>query len=148
MPVTPARSQSINAIQDEAFAVPVGRRRPPARARSTVRRRGLVPLHLAAEVLFGVALAVVPAVTGVALGVCVLAAIMGVLITVTAVSAPATGLPLRGSRLHDRMGIDALLVGLAAMLWVVGEAGGDLLAAAAAGHAGLSVLPGRVRARR
>jgi hypothetical protein len=148
MPVTPARSQSVSAIQEEAFTVPVGRRRPPARARSTVRRGGLVPLHLAAEVLFGVALAVLPAVMGLALGLCALAAIMGTLITVTALSAPATRLPLRGSRLHDRMGIDALLVGLAAMLWVVGEAGGDLLAAAAAGHAGLSVLPGRVRARR
>jgi hypothetical protein len=73
---------------------------------------------------------------------------MGALITVTAVSAPVAELPVRGSRLHDRMGIDALLVGLAAMLWVVGEAGAELLAAAAAGHAGLSVLPGRVRARR
>ncbi len=148
MPVTPVRSQSIRAIQDEAFAVPVGRRRPPARARSTVRRGGLVPLHLAAEVLFGIALAVLPAVTGLALGLSVLAAIMGSLIAVTAVSAPAASLPLRGSGLHDRMGIDALLVGLAAMLWVVGEEGGDLLAAAAAAHGALTVLPGRVRARR
>ena len=148
MPVTPARSQSMSAVQDEAFAVPVGRRRPPARARSTVRRGGLVPLHLAAEVLFGVALAVLPAVMGLALGLCALAAIMGTLITVTALSAPATGLPLRGSRLHDRMGIDALLVGLAALLWVVGEEGGSLLATAAGVHAGLTVLPGRVRARR
>ena len=148
MPVTPARSRSISAIQDEAFAVPAGRRRPTARTRSTVRRGGLVPLHLAAEVLFGVALVVLPAVAGLGLGLCALAAIMGLLITVTALSVPATGLPLRGSRLHDRMGIDALLLGLAAMLWVVGEAGGDLLAAAAAGHGGLSLLPGRVRARR
>src|SRR2546429_8005374 len=141
MPVTPARSRSISAIQDEAFAVPAGRRRPTARTRSTVRRGGLVPLHLAAELLFGVALVVLPAVAGLALGLCALAAIMGALITVTAVSAPATGLPMRGSRLHDRMGIDALLVGLAAMLWVVGEAGAGPLAVAAARPAGPSGRP-------
>jgi hypothetical protein len=77
-----------------------------------------------------------------------LAAIMGALIAVTAMSASVTALPIRGSRLHDRMGIDALLVGLAALLWVVGEEGGSLLAAAAGLHAALTVLPGRVGARR
>jgi hypothetical protein len=143
MPVSPARSQSVH---DDAFAVPVRRRRPPTRRRTA--RGGLVPLHLALEVLFGAALAVLPALGGLPLGTAALAAIMGALIAVTAMSAPATGLPIRGSRLHDRMGIDALLVGLAALLWVVGEEGGSLLAAAAGVHAGLTVLPGRIGARR
>ena len=142
MPGSPARSQSVH---DEAFAVPV-RRRPRTRARRT--RGGLVPLHLGVEVLFGVALAVVPALLGLPLGLSALAAIMGALVAVTAMSAPATGLPIRGSRLHDRMGIDALLVGLAALLWVVGEEGASLLAVAAALHAALTMLPGRVCARR
>ena len=143
MPGSPARPQSVH---DEAFAVPVRRRRPPTRARTT--RGGLVPLHLGVEVLFGVALAVVPALLGLPLGLAALAAIMGALVAVTAVSAPATGLPIRGSRLHDRMGIDSLLVGLAALLWVVGEEGAGLLAAAAGLHAALTMLPGRVGARR
>jgi hypothetical protein len=111
-------------------------------------RGGLVPVHLGVEVLFGAALAVVPALLALPLGVAALAAIMGALIAVTAMSAPATGLPLRGSRLHDRMGIDALLVGLAALLWIVGEEGAALLAAAAGLHAALTMLPGRVGARR
>ena len=143
MPGSPARPQSVH---DEAFAVPVRRRRPPTRARRT--RGGRVPLHLGVEVLFGVALAVVPALLGLPLGLAALAAIMGALVAVTAISAPATGLPIRGSRLHDRMGIDALLVGLAALLWVVGEEGASLLAVAAALHAALTMLPGRVGARR
>ena|SRR6267378_1932635 len=142
MPGPPARSQSVH---DEAFAVPV-RRRPPTRARAT--RGRLIPLHLGLEVLFGAALAVVPVLLGLPLGMAALAAIMGALIAVTAVSAPATGLPIRGSRLHDRMGIDALLVGLAALLWVVGEEGASLLAAAAGLHAALTMLPGRVGERR
>jgi hypothetical protein len=142
MPGSPARSQSVH---DEAFAVPVRRRRPPGRART---KRGLVPLHLGFETFFGVALAVVPAVLGLPLGLAALAAIMGALIAVTAVSAPATELPIRGSRLHDRMGIDALLVGLAALLWVVGEEGASLLAVAAGLHAALTMLPGRVGAGR
>jgi hypothetical protein len=99
-------------------------------------------------VLFGAALAVVPALLGLPLGMAALAAIMGALIAVTAVSAPATGLPIRGSRLHDRMGIDALLVGLAALLWVVGEEGASVFAAAAGLHAALTMLPGRVGAGR
>ena len=142
MPGSPARSQSFH---DEAFAVPV-RRRPPPRTRT--RRRGRVPLHLGLEVTFGAALAVVPAVLGLPLGMAALAAIMGALIAVTAVSAPATGLPIRGSRLHDRMGIDALLVGLAALVWVVGVEGAGVLAAAAGLHAALTALPGRLGARR
>jgi hypothetical protein len=142
MPVSPARSQSVH---DDAFAVPV-RRRPPTRSRTT--RGGLVLLHLGGEILFGAALAVVPALLGLPLGMAALAAIMGALIAVTAMSASVTALPIRGSRLHDRMGIDALLVGLAALLWVVGEEGGSLLAAAAGLHAALTVLPGRVGARR
>jgi hypothetical protein len=142
MPGSPARSQSVH---DEAFAVPVRRRRPPPRKRT---RRGRVPLHLGLEAIFGAALAVVPALLGLPLGMDALAAIMGALIAVTAVSAPATGLPIRGSRLHDRMGIDALLVGLAALVWVVGMEGGSVLAAAAGLHAALTVLPGRVGARR
>jgi hypothetical protein len=141
MPGSPARSQSVH---DEAFAVPVRRRRPPTRT----RRGRLIPLHLGFELLFGVALAVVPAVLGLPLGLAALAAIMGALIAVTAVSAPATELPIRGSRLHDRMGIDALLVGLAALLWVVGEEGASLLAVAAGLHAALTMLPGRVGAGR
>lgn len=143
MPGSPARSQSLH---DQAFAVPVRRRRPPSRTRTT--RRGRVPVHLGLEVIFGAALAVAPALLGLPLGVAALAAIMGALIAVTAVSVPATGLPIRGSRLHDRMGIDALLVGLAALLWVVGMEGGSVLAAAAGLHAALTVLPGRVGARR
>jgi hypothetical protein len=143
MPGSPVRSQSVH---DEAFAVPVRRRPPSTRARTA--RGALVPLHLGVEVLFGAALAVVPALLGLPLGVAALAAIMGALIAVTAMSAPATGLPLRGSRLHDRMGIDALLVGLAALFWVVGEEGAGLLAAAAGLHAALTMLPGRVGARR
>jgi hypothetical protein len=99
-------------------------------------------------VIFGAALAVVPALLGLPLGMAALAAITGALIAVTAVSAPATGLPIRGSRLHDRMGIDALLVGLAALVWVVGVEGGGVLAAAAGLHAALTVLPGRVGGRR
>jgi hypothetical protein len=142
MPGPPARSQSVH---DEAFAVPV-RRRPPTRARTT--RGRVIPLHVGLEVLFGAALAVVPALLGLPLGMAALAAIMGALIAVTAVSAPATGLPIRGSRLHDRMGIDALLVGLAALLWVVGEEGASLLALAAVLHAALTMLPGRVGSRR
>jgi hypothetical protein len=142
MPGSPARSQSVH---DEAFAVPVRRRRPPPRTRTRRRR---VPLHLGLEVIFGAALAVVPALLGLPLGMAALAAIMGALIAVTAVSAPATELPIRGSRLHDRMGIDALLVGLAALVWVVGVEGGGVLAAAAGLHAALTVLPGRVGARR
>jgi hypothetical protein len=105
-------------------------------------------MHLALEVLFGAGLAVLPALVGLPLGMAALAAVMGALIAVTAMSAPATGLPIRGSRLHDRMGIDALLVGLAALLWVVGEEGGSLLAAAAGAHTGLTLVPGRVGARR
>ncbi|MDX6672910.1 MAG: hypothetical protein QOH11_328 [Solirubrobacteraceae bacterium] len=143
MPGSPARSQTVH---DEAFAVPVRRRRPPTRART--RRGRLVPLHLGFELLFGVALAVVPVVLGLPLGLAALAAIMGALIAVTAVSAPATELPIRGSRLHDRMGIDALLVGLAALLWVVGEEGASLLAVAAGLHAALTIVPGRVGAGR
>ena len=143
MPGSPARSQSVH---DEAFAVPVRRRRPPPRTRAT--RRGRVPLHLGLEVIFGAALAVAPALLGLPLGMAALAAIMGALIAVTAVSAPARGLPIRGSRLHDRMGIDALLVGLAALLWVVGEEGASLLAVAAGLHAALTMLPGRVGAGR
>jgi hypothetical protein len=77
-----------------------------------------------------------------------LAAIMGALIAVTAMSAPATEVPIRGSRLHARLGIDALLVGLAALLWVVAEEGASLLGAAAGLHAALTLVPGRVRARR
>ena len=142
MPGSPARSQSVH---DDAFAVPVRRRRPPPRTRTRRRR---VPLHLGLEVIFGAALVVVPAWLGLPLGMAALAAIMGALIAVTAVSAPATGLPIRGSRLHDRMGIDALLVGLAALLWVVGVEGGGVLAAAGGLHAALTVLPGRVGARR
>jgi hypothetical protein len=142
MPGPPARSQSVH---DEAFAVPVRRRRPPTRARTRGR---VVPLHVGLEVLFGAALAVVPALLSLPLGMAALAAIMGALIAVTAVSAPATGLPIRGSRLHDRMGIDALLVGLAALLWVVGEEGASLLAVAAGLHIALTMLPGRVGAGR
>lgn len=137
---SPARPQS---VYDQAFAVPVGRR-PPTRART--KRGRLVPLHLGFEMLFGVALAVVPPLLGLPLGLAALAAVMGVLIAVTAVSAPANELPIRGSRLHDRLGIDALLVGLAALLWVVGEEGASLLAVAAGLHAALTMLPGRVGA--
>lgn len=139
---SPARPQS---VYDQAFAVPV-RRRPPTRART--KRGRLVPLHLGFEMLFGVALAVVPPLLGLPLGLAALAAVMGVLIAVTAVSAPANELPIRGSRLHDRLGIDALLVGLAALLWVVGEEGASLLAVAAGLHAALTMLPGRVGAGR
>ena len=90
MPGSPARSQSVH---DEAFAVPVRRRRPPTRARTT--RGGLVPLHLGVEALFGVALAVVPALLGLPLGLAALAAIMGALVAVTAVSAPAADRALK-----------------------------------------------------
>lgn len=141
MPGSPARPQS---LYDQAFAVPV-RRRPPPRTRTRRRR---VPLHLGLEVIFGAALAVVPALLGLPLGMAALAAIMGALLAVTAVSAPAAGLPIRGSLLHDRMGIDALLVGLAALLWVVGVEGGSFLAAAAGLHAALTTVPGRVGAPR
>jgi hypothetical protein len=145
MPVSPLRSQSVH---DDAFAVEARprRRRPPVRSRST--RAGLVPAHLALELLFGVALAVVPALLALPLGLAALAAIMGALIAVTAISSPAVRVPIVGSRLHDRLGIDALLVGLAALLWVVGEGGASLLAAAAGVHAALTLLPGRVGARR
>jgi len=128
-----------------------GLRRPGAAAAATpdadeaARTR---TLHLGLEVIFGAALAVVAAVLGLPLGMAALAAIMGALIAVTAVSAPATGLPIRGSRLHDRMGIDALLVGLAALVWVVGVEGAGVLAAAAGLHAALTALPGRLGARR
>jgi len=150
MPARPARPQPLHAVHDETLAVPLRRRRPPSRTRTRTRARraGVVPLHLVAEVLFGAALAVLPAVTGEPIGTAALAAIMGALISVTALTAPATGLPIRGSRLHDRMGIDALLVGLAALLWVVGEQGAALLALAAGLHAALTMLPGRVGSRR
>jgi hypothetical protein len=146
MPATPARPHTLRAVHDDAFAVPVRRRRPPTRARA--RRGGLVPLHLGAEVLFGGALAVLPAVTGQPIGTAALAAIMGSLIAVTALSAPATGLPIVGSRLHDRMGIDALLLGLAALLWLVGEQGASILGVAALLHGALTMLPGRLGSRR
>ena len=103
-----------------------------------------MPLHVAAELIFGVALAVVPALVGFPLGVAALGAIMGALIAVTAISSPAVELPIRGSGKHDRMGVDALLVGLAAMLLVVGERGAFLLVLAAAAHAALTLMPGRV----
>jgi hypothetical protein len=90
---------------------------------------------------------VVPALIGMPLGAAGLAALMGALIAVTAMSTPLAALPLRGSRVHDRMGIDALLIGLAALLWVVGEVGVALFAAAAALHATLAVVPGRHVAR-
>src|SRR4030081_3500102 len=143
MPGPPARSQSVH---DEAFAVPVRRRRPPTRARTT--RGRLIPLHLGIEVLFGAALAVVPALLGLPLGMAALAAIMGALIAVTAISSPAVRVPLVGSRLHDPLGIAALLCGRAARRGVVGEGGASLLAAAAGVHAALTLLPGRVGARR
>ena len=143
MPGSPARSQS---LYDQAFAVPVRPLRPPPPTRTTRRRR--VPVHLGLEVIFGAALIVAPALLGLPLGVVALAAMMGALIAVTAVSVPATGLPIRGSRLHDRMGIDALLVGLAALVWIAGFEGGSVLAAAAVLHAGLTLLPGRLGARR
>jgi|SRR5947209_8769318 len=148
MPASPGRSQSVGAVHDDAFAVPVRRRRAPTRSRAAARRGGFAVLHAAGEVLFGVGLAVGPALAGLPLGVAALGAIMGALIAVTALSSPAGGLPLRGSPMHDRMGIDALLIGLAAMLLVVGETGAMLLIAVAAAHVALTLAPGRVGARR
>ena len=148
MPASPARSQSMGAMHDDAFAVPIRRRPAPTRTRATGRWGGWAVLHLASEMLFGVGLAVGPALIGLPLGVAALGAIMGALIAVTALSSPASRLPMVGSPVHDRMGIDALLVGLAAMLWVVGENGAMLLVAAAAVHVVLTLAPGRLGARR
>ena len=147
MPVTPARSQTVRAA-DDAFVEPLRRRRSPARARTVGRRRSFAWLQLPCEVLLGVTLAVVPVLIGLPLGAAALAALMGAFIAVTALSTPLAALPLRGSRMHDRLGIDGLLIGLAALLWVVGEVGVGVFVVAAALHATLAVVPGRRAARR
>jgi hypothetical protein len=147
MPVTPVRSQTARAA-DDAFAAPLPRRRPTTRTRTVPRRRSFAWLQLPCEVLLGAALAVVPVLIGLPLGAAALAALMGAFIAVTALSTPVAALPLRGSRMHDRLGIDGLLIGLAALLWVVGEAGVAVFVAAAALHATLAVVPGRRAARR
>jgi hypothetical protein len=120
---------------------------PPPRARRRARG-GIAWVHIPLELLFGAALAFAPLLLALPIGVVILAAPMGLAIAATALNTPAAALPLRGQRLYDRVGIDILLVGLAALLWVIGELGGGALFLAAAGaHAALIALTRRLGAR-
>src|SRR2546421_6989749 len=133
MAATPVRSDSASA---DAFRfpsrVPVSEllREPVAPPPPRQRRRtspGIAWVHIPLELLFGAALAAAPLLLGLPIGVAILAVPMGLAILVTALNTPVTALPLSGQRLYDRVGIDILLLGLAALLWVIGELGGAAL---------------------
>jgi hypothetical protein len=126
--------------------------RPPARRPRTrkigIRSVGIAWLALPLEVVLGGVVAAVPILMGLPLGAAIVAVPMGGAIAATAMTTPAAALPLRGQRLYDRAGIDALLVGLAALFLVVGEQSGAALFATAAGaHAGLVMLGRRLGSR-
>lgn len=156
MAATPVRSQTARAADAFRFPprVPVNDllREPVARRASRPRkhtRPGLAWVHIPLELLFGAGLAAAPLLLGLPVGVAILAAPMGLAILATAANTPAGALPLHGQRLYDRIGIDVLLLGLAALLWVIGEHGGGALFAGAAGaHAALITLTRRLTARR
>jgi hypothetical protein len=157
MAATPTRVRSETARATDAFRfpprVPVSELlREPVAPPPRPRRRpspGFAWLHIPLELLFGAALACAPLLLGLPIGVVILAVPMGLAILVTALNTPVTALPLRGQRLYDRVGIDILLVGLAALLWVIGEQGGGALLLVAAGaHAALIALTRRLGAQR
>jgi hypothetical protein len=155
MAVTPVRSETASA---DAFRfpprVPVSEllREPVAPPLASRRRRtspGIAWVHIPLELLFGAALAFAPLLLGLPIGVAILAVPMGLAVLVMALNTPVTALPLSGQRLYDRVGIDILLVGLAALLWVIGELGGGALFLLAAGaHTVLIALTRRLGTRR
>ena len=155
-PTTPVRSDTSPAADAFRFPprVPVSELlrepvAPPTPRRRTRTRPGIAWVHIPLELLFGAALACAPLLLGLPIGVVILAAPMGLAILVTALNTPVAALPLSGQRVYDRIGIDILLVGLAALLWVVGELGGGALFLVAAGvHAALITLTRRLGARR
>jgi hypothetical protein len=122
--------------------------RPPtrrARRSRGVRSVGIAWLALPLEVLLGGAIAAVPVLMGLPLGAAIMAVPMGGAVVATALTTPAAALPLQGQRLYDRYGIDALLVGLAALFLVFGEQSGTVLfVVAAAAHAALVALGRRL----
>jgi hypothetical protein len=158
MAVTRTRVRSETAPPADAFRfpprVPVSEllrepvAPPPPRARRRART-GIAWLHIPLELLFGAALACAPPLLGLPIGVDILAVPMGLAILVMALNTPVSALPLRGQRLYDRIGIDILLVGLAVLLWLIGEQGGGVLFLVAAGaHAALIALTRRLGAQR